>query len=669
MSAKKVPKSAGVKIGFFSRIDYGSKGFRSGLLQCAAKVFVEEGVHFVVLAGGLVNERVLKEELRARLKGCKAEDGVSAADKRADIERHFYNECVNYLVEHIPHIQSPDPTKKWCKIYIVTSPAYDGEMGNVIAYRLARHRRDIIHWGEGEATLPTKQAGRDVCVLTASKTAWLRGDYYSTPVERVIKDHLKKTKRLSASLTVVGCFGSDIQKPKGESKVAYCALPVLHEFYETRTGSENQIGVIVVEYAQGSDVPTERTYSFNDVVANERQFIGAPKDVTKRQLAVVEALKRRGSLTVGLLAHELGFKNRSKLQEDIDKLNLVKASGDWPGLVLDGGSHKYDFNPEWIREHLVYKQDKGDFREDSLVAFACLHAGCITTDYDFFVNEVPKVMLARGSKILVGAGDFIEGLKHDLILKEVYGGLDYTRQEKFSASLVAEVLLRVFKGNLLPLIASRVRVSDEILRGWVNDSLPTFIYISGNHCQWTVSYGFHALETFGCELRETVIKGVRKVLDDCKVQLSGVAGLVRSKIIETSSYKLPNSGLKIEIFHPHMSRTKTTSIRPQEMMGFAKDSTAVVVGGNFHVAESVGEWSRLTGQRKCLQVGTIKWTSGFEANKLKIVDKGVGYLRVKTLNGRIVMTEVAFYGSDPPSKPLSNEDILTDLKHRFNITS
>ena len=662
MSSKKVPKGAGVKIGFFSRIDYGSKGFRFGLLQHAVKVFVEEGVNFAVLVGGLVNERVLKEKLRERLKGCKA-------DERAGLERNFYTECVNYLAERIPRIKSPDPTKKWCKIYIITSPAYDGEMGTNIAYRLARRRQDIIHWGEAEAILPTKKAGRDICVLTPRKAAWLRGDYFSTPVDRVIKDYLKKTKKLEAALTVVGCFGSDIQKPKGESRVVYLSLPVLHELYETRTGSENQIGVSVVEYTQGSNVPMERTYSFNDIVANERQFIGAPKNATKKQLAVTEAFKRRGALTVGLLAHELGLKTRSELQEDVDKLKLVKASGNWPGLVFDEGSHKYDFDPGWVRENLVYSQNGGELKEDSLVAFACLHAGCITTDYDFFVNEVPKVMLARGSKILVGAGDFIEGLKHDLILKEVYGGLDYTRQEKFSASLVAEVLLRVFKGYFSPLKASRGRVSDEILRGWVNDSLPTFIYISGNHCQWTVSYGFHALETFGCELRELVVAGVNRVLDNCGVQLPGVAELARSKIIETSSYKLPNSGLTMEIFHPHMSRTKTTSIRPQEMMAFARDSTAVVVGGNFHVAESVGEWSMATGQRKCLQVGTIKWTSGFEANKLKIVDKGVGYLRVKTLSGRIVMTEITFYGSDPPSQPLSNEDILTDLKRRFKITS
>ncbi|MEK9183461.1 MAG: hypothetical protein AAB890_00080, partial [Patescibacteria group bacterium] len=273
MSAKKIPKSAGVKIGCFSRIDYGSEGFRSGLLQYAANIFAENGVDFIVLAGGLVNERALKEKLRVLLKGLKV-------DERADAEKQFYNDCVNYLVSHIPHIKSPDLAKKWCKIYIVTSPAYDGEIGNRISYRLARRRQDIVHEGEGEATLSTKKIGRDVCVLTPRKAAWLRGDYYSTPVERTIKDYLKKTKRLSASLTLVGCFGSDIQKPKGESKVAYCALPVLHELHETRTGSENQIGVTVVEYSENSDVPTELAYSFNDMVANERQFIGVPKDIT-----------------------------------------------------------------------------------------------------------------------------------------------------------------------------------------------------------------------------------------------------------------------------------------------------------------------------------------------------------------------------------------------------
>ena len=67
-------KTNGVKIGFFSRIDFGSEGFRLGLIKLAVEKFVEEKVNFVVLGGGLVLEKALKMELKNRLYGVKGED-------------------------------------------------------------------------------------------------------------------------------------------------------------------------------------------------------------------------------------------------------------------------------------------------------------------------------------------------------------------------------------------------------------------------------------------------------------------------------------------------------------------------------------------------------------------------------------------------------------------
>ena len=58
----------GAKIGFFSRIDYGSKGFRRAVLNAGYDEFRKEKVHFLVLAGGLISEKAISREMRMHTK-------------------------------------------------------------------------------------------------------------------------------------------------------------------------------------------------------------------------------------------------------------------------------------------------------------------------------------------------------------------------------------------------------------------------------------------------------------------------------------------------------------------------------------------------------------------------------------------------------------------------
>ena len=278
---------------------------------------------------------------------------------------------------------------------------------------------------------------------------------------------------------------------------------------------------------------------------------------------------------------------------------------------------------------------------------------------------MPKVILRSGAKILVGAGDFIEGLKHDLILKEVYLGMDYTRQEKFSALVVAEVMIRVFKERFMEAFSRRKRWNKDEIRQLVDDALLNFIYISGNHCEWTVSAGFHPLETFRSFLIDRVDYGVNKVLELCGVEVGDLTRLVKSKIVFDRHFSFADSQINADIEHPHMARAKTHSIRPQEVLNFCKGH--IVFSANFHTTIMVGEWDPALGQRKVSQNGTIKTGTGFEDRKLKTVDKYFNFLRFVTQDDRIVMTETAFYGAPNPVRPLDNDDAVELLRGRFKI--
>src|SRR3989344_4341863 len=58
----------GAKIGLISRIDYGSKGFRQSVINAGCEYFKKEGVHFISLAGGLIDERSISRDMKTYVK-------------------------------------------------------------------------------------------------------------------------------------------------------------------------------------------------------------------------------------------------------------------------------------------------------------------------------------------------------------------------------------------------------------------------------------------------------------------------------------------------------------------------------------------------------------------------------------------------------------------------
>ena len=651
-----------ISVGLMSGLNYGSEGCREGLWRLAAETFSTEGVNFVILVGGLVDSRSLLEQLK------EAHVGVKHAD-REDVTVDFIRRHAKYLAEKLPRLWGK-------KTYIMTSPAYDGWIGERIARELVRQRDDLRLYRPGadrfELEHGNKAWNRVLGVYTPKKAVWMRGDFFSTPVMRVLKDERQRGTRGMGDMNIVGCFASAILNPgdASELKLPFMSLPVLYKISETRT-AENQIGVRILNlHSTNLKEATVVTHNFKDLVSEEWELVRTPPDSSKIQEKLVETLKRDGPQTAGQFAQLIG-QPRTKIVEALGHLTNRRQSKSWPGMKLDQNSKRYTFNLPWFHEDLGYPSEKHD-QSDSLLAFGCLHAACNTTDMRYFRDEVPKIMIERDVNILCGAGDFIEGLKHDLMIKgSVYGSrhypFNYTNQEKLAAYLVSEVLTKVFHARWSPKLAKKLGLEASILK-----SLVLFLYIAGNHCEWVTPLGFDSLSMFDVQVRRLVAENVTAILAAAKIYHPNIARLVDRQIValeQNGPYRLP-SGMTIAMLHPYMSRTKTTSIRPQEML--AKAETNIVVGANFHVAEAVEQWEfdRKKGggqQRVCLQVGTLKHSSSFEDTKLKIVDFGVGLLRVDSMNGKIKRTETTFLGTKTPNIEATNNEVLDAFEKRLGL--
>lgn len=647
-----------VRVGFHSRIDFGSPGYRKGLLDLASQIFTQEKVNFINLAGGLVSFNHLKKLLP---KG----KGESAESKRSAL----LNQWTKKLATAIPQLR--DERGKPVKIYIVTSPApnYDGWLGAEIARRLTKgKRRDIRFWGEASAWFRIKRLNLLLWVLTPLKAAW-RSKYFSTAVDRLIEDKERQTSQNLPDLWVVGCPASTLQRPKGERKRPYISVPALHRLEEVHT-AENQEGVTVVEFYPQSNEFAVRNYDFKTLVARELDGIAEPAgpDTTELQRQVVRQLKAHWTRTVGELEEDLR-KPRHFIEEAVKKLS---ETGFEPKIIYDEAEERFAFDRSWIQDNLTYNFPPLEtLSEDAILAFACLHATAPFTEYHFFTEEVPELILRHEITTLVGAGDFLEGLEHNLDKRgEVIFGLNYTQQEIIAAKLVGSVIVRVFRARFKEALPKgnnnnhKLRISQAKLQDLVDQSLLTFLYREGNHDAWQKKYGVTPLETFHARLVGIVAQGVEEVLGEFGLQLPLIRTIVEKKIKRGEQHTLP-SGLCLGIYHPNMARCLTSSLRAQQTL--EASDCQIAVSGNFHVATAVNQWDSDHGQRVSLQVGTLLWQSTYEHERLKRLDTGVGILRVLSSEGRIYMTETLLTGEGTRKETFTQDDALRLLEERLGI--
>lgn len=686
---KNISSQKNALVGFLSQINYGSPGFRKALLDKADEIFRQEGVHFKVLAGGLVSKQALTQKMREYMKE-HMDDTVAEtkAEKIKELEEKFLKNVAKELSAIIPTTTIADPEnskkEKIVDFFIVTSPAFDGEIGERVAHLLADLRSDIRVWNSGGDRFPVLYVDKLIWVLTPTKGVWMRGDYYSTSAERVIKDKIKQTTQSMPDLFVVGCFASGIQKEKGELPFAYVTVPACHRLEETRV-SENQVGVSILEYSPSEARPLYRIHDFKDLVSQELSFIVPPEGATSLQKKMIGVMKSRGLATPGIFKYSfgIGVQKITQTMKALMELETFRKIGEnWPGIIYQEQSKKYYFNLPWIQRWLKYGRRIGECCVDRVVSLCCVHAGSIETDYQFFMEKLPEIILKTGAKIVVCAGDIKEGTEHDLGKKgEIIPGMDNnTIQEKFAHNMFGGVFFKVFEDRFKAFLGTgyKERLTGEKLSQAIEECLVDFEYWFGNHDLWETKHGHEPLEVFHLGLVMFLTEHIVSFLESNELQYPRLNELVASKIHRNNFFYLP-SGLKVSIQHPHMARAKTTSIRPQEMLDYGRRfGCQVTIGGNFHVSETVFEWNKELGQCVCQEIGTIKHGSNFERNKMKMVDQGIGFLKISSVSNldpknkkrnlaRITSVESAFYGEPKIRPPVDNLSIINAFLKSLNV--
>ena len=675
--SKEAWEKKGTRVCLMSRIDYPSPGFRSGLVRLALEKSAELGVHLNVLTGGLVDKDVLKRKLQVYIDDVKddfrADKHKFTAEDREEYEDRFCHDYAKELAEIIPKIKKP--SGELIKLYILTSRAYDGEIGGKIARKLTELRRDdIVYWGESsELPLFIKYVNKLLQPVVPKKQSW-RSDYYSTPVDRERKDIEKLSSKLP-DIQAFGCFASSVLRPRGESRRAYFSLPALHKLLGTKT-SENQIGIRIlnlqennnkddkIEPGDGKGEFSVETYSFKDLISEERKLIKAPPSASKLQSAIVDQLIT-APMSVGMLEYFLrehpDWKNmtREEIKKEIENLKRFRV-----GIELDKASQLYDFKPDWFQKKAVFTLlPEKDLIEDCFVGVGCPHVGANQTNYRFIVEDTPRYILEKNARFLIGGGDFVQGTEHHLVeRKQVYRGLNDTEQEILSAGLFGDIIAKVFGARLREAIKGKdvAKLTQEELKNIISDALLTFIYIAGNHDVWVKNRSITPLVVFRKWLIDFIIRDVKAILKENNLHVDGVHSIVVSKVIEDHPIEkiffTTPSGLAVKLGHPFTARNLTASISSERF--FAKYlGSHVNFTANFHVALYLEHFDQEIGQRVLVQLPTIQKYTEFEDGKMKKTDFGIGFCRVKSYKGRIIISEAGFYGERGDIEKVDNDII------------
>lgn len=698
-----------VRIGFISRIDFGSDGYRQWLVERAAQTFQVHNAAFVVLLGGLIAGRAVVTKSKKLARELRAADRVlktlrrelAALEKEADSETprkprarkapatksrrsgspesraseladliakqegevetlkdmlaSFSPErMAGVLAERLPHFvnRAGQPIK----LYIVPSTPYDKDIGIEVANLLAENRGNqeirVLATDGDRLPLPWDEAGIEKVleVLTLDKQPWLRGDFDSTSPQRRIKDKRRQTtQRTPVDIQAVGGAGVSIMKPEGQYPIGFMAVPVCHKIEETTT-AERQVGVQIMEVDPDRRNVTMHSYPFRDFLSLERKFVEVPATFSEIARKCIAHIQANGKTTTGRFVDLTGLP-RPQIEAELAKVaagSKNRHRKTWPGLVHDEKSDRWDFDLEWIKMNLRCPPDAGERKVDKMVCVCCLHAGSHDTDYRHFLKGLPEVMLRHGVTTLISAGDHVEGTAHDLLMKgEIVAGFDNTKQEKLAGYMIADVLYRVFEARYEAACRGVADFSSAENRRRVEASLPRFVYVPGNHCTWIAHAGIQPLVTMIHVIVETLTRRIGKRLSAKDHRVDGLMDLVKSHIEtnRTGRFTMP-SGLKMGMTHPHMGGSKTVSSSAQQALDMYRDRQVVIIG-NFHTGCVVEEHDPQLGQRICIQVGTMKHSSPFESSKLKPgLDQGFAYAKITSVDGRIVSTETTFFSND-----------------------
>lgn len=679
----------GKRVGAWSRPDWKSKGARAGIIYAIYERMVEDGNHYFVLNGGLANKKDVTKRVKEEL------EKHTKAQRRthfAAIKEFVLKEMALELNSIIPLVKKPsseakDGKMEYVRNYIMTSLVIDGDDGERIAQIMQQLRPDIRIYKQGGdftrlkgvgVTKEEKHRGQELGWLNPKRQR-LPGDYASTTVDSDIRIAESAARRFP-SIWGHGGLGTSTSKPGGgEKKIPRFGIPVSHIPMPIRPGEPsivlNQIGTRTIETSLDGQRRLIRTWNLRDLAEEERKFItGIKEGATELHRKIVnEIVENPDGLHEGELSDNLEV-SREKIKEAISFLIEPKAlkRTTWPGLYKDAESGRYNFHLDWLQERLRYPWPyEKDYFELRRLLMGCLHAGYTTTDYEFVRYRLPEIILERRIEYLEIIGDVIAGLKHNLIHRgEIIGNINYTEQGVFAGELVGNCVYDVFAVKFKSLFDAHKdkKFSPEELEKCVRSALITVIYIMGNHDDWQKDSGHSPAVVFRLSLVTLLIKHIGKFLHDLGYSLYNLDEIIAGNIVELPEYKTVYEfpgGICTELFHPGMARTKTTSIRAEETLGFS-DCHLVDIA-NFHTFFEMEKWEPGLGDRVAGQAGAMVPFTQFERGKLKRVDFGPMYIGLRHKNRKIFMIEHEFFNKPILKRPISKNTDINVLKDKLKL--
>lgn len=686
--SKEAWEKPGARVGALSRIDWKTKGARSGLILDEFEICAERGCHYNVLNGGLVDKKYIETRIQDESQKLTSSQ---RRKYRAAIVDYVLQETANELNSILPYIKKPpingDNHVEFVRLYIITSLILDGDYGEKIARILQQMRPDIRLYKQGGDRTRLKGVGiNDEEKRRGQEIGWLNpkkhripGQFASTGVDADIREEEAAADTM-LSFWIHGGLGANISKPGGgERKIARISLPVSHIPMPRRPGEPsvalNQIGVRTIETSPDGEERLIQTWNLRDLMVNERAFItGIKEGATDLQKKIVEVIKTdRKGFHVGELSDILEVP-RETIEKEIQFLVEPKAlkRTTYPGLYKDVESERYNFHLDWFQERLRYPWPyKKDYDELRRLLFGCLHAGYNTTDYEYVRKRFVEIILRFNIKVAELIGDITAGLKHHMMHKgQIIGNLNYTDQEILAAELLGTVFYDVFATRFKIFFEAQANKKPAIheLDSWIKEMLVLFLFIVGNHEAWQRENGHTPGVTFRDKLVALLNHHLGKFLQERGLFTPNLDEIVRSKILELSENKAIyqfSGRISAELLHPGMARTKTSSIRAEEALEYS--NCHLVDVANFHTTFEMEKWNPELGERVATQVGAMTPLTYFEHGKLKRVDFGPTYVGTRAKNGRIFMVEHMFFPKPFLTEPLDRNTDIRMLKEKLNL--
>lgn len=377
---------------------------------------------------------------------------------------------------------------------------------------------------------------------------------------------------------------------------------------------------------------------FNDAV--DLECLYAEREVEKLKGAnqkkvakvIIDKIRIGTKVTLGKLESETGL-GRTDVMKALEGLRRHGFEvNEELGVVTD----PYKLIP-YLRKDLTQHR-KGETRERSFVAGACLHIPDTSVDYEFVEYSLPRIFAEEGIDTFYLVGDISEGNKYDQDRKGELLDRFFTPQDQkeLAGFIMAYVVARAFRANL-----AKPEITDDYRR-----ALPRVVTIPGNHDEVKNEPDLESYhKTLTSVLAKLIYRHLVENFPHGSITQGDVDGLVREKILLLDNPALDQAG-DVGLLHEYSSSAEQSTFKTQkaskQFLVMSKTNRLLVANHheeNFLILRIGNRTIELC------HLGTFKRFYSFESKRSKISEFGIAAVHDVWKNGQLVQADVKFIPS------------------------